>query len=303
MDISKGGKDDDGDDSMKNGSSANGDSSSHLSLSLSKKQRKARTAFTDHQLQTLEKSFERQKYLSVQDRMELANKLELSDCQVKTWYQNRRTKWKRQTAVGLELLAEAGNYAAFQRLYGGATPYLSAWPYAAAAAAQSPHGATPSAIDIYYRQAAAAAAMQKPSLPTSYRMYPSSIPPGMALPGMPAPPPPGAAPMLSGYYAAAAAAAASAGAQQQQQQPPAASRSPATSQSANSEADCERTSSSSRQRLITPSPPLNPGSPPHRERINEEEDRERDEERDIERERERERERDEDDEEELALEV
>jgi len=61
-----------------------------LSLSLSKKQRKARTAFTDHQLQTLEKSFERQKYLSVQDRMELANKLELSDCQVKTWYQNRR---------------------------------------------------------------------------------------------------------------------------------------------------------------------------------------------------------------------
>ena len=52
------------------------------SSSLSKKQRKARTAFTDHQLQTLEKSFERQKYLSVQDRMELANKLGLSDTQV-----------------------------------------------------------------------------------------------------------------------------------------------------------------------------------------------------------------------------
>jgi len=27
-----------------------------------------------------------------------------------------RTKWKRQTSVGLELLAEAGNYNAFQRL-------------------------------------------------------------------------------------------------------------------------------------------------------------------------------------------
>jgi len=27
-----------------------------------------------------------------------------------------RTKWKRQTAVGLELLAEAGNYAAVQRM-------------------------------------------------------------------------------------------------------------------------------------------------------------------------------------------
>ena len=52
--------------------------------------RKARTAFTDHQLQTLEKSFERQKYLSVQDRLELAAKLSLTDTQVKTWYQNRR---------------------------------------------------------------------------------------------------------------------------------------------------------------------------------------------------------------------
>ena len=55
-----------------------------------KKPRKARTAFTDHQLNSLEKTFERQKYLSVQDRMELATKLGLSDTQVKTWYQNRR---------------------------------------------------------------------------------------------------------------------------------------------------------------------------------------------------------------------
>lgn len=76
-----GGKDDEG---YKNGMGMNGSSG------LSKKQRKARTAFTDHQLQTLEKSFERQKYLSVQDRMELANKLGLTDTQVKTWYQNRR---------------------------------------------------------------------------------------------------------------------------------------------------------------------------------------------------------------------
>ena len=50
-----------------------------------KKQRKARTAFSDHQLQTLENNFERQKYLSVQDRMELAAKLNLTDTQVKTW--------------------------------------------------------------------------------------------------------------------------------------------------------------------------------------------------------------------------
>ena len=66
-------------------------SSSSTCSSYSKKQRKARTAFSDNQLQTLETSFERQKYLSVQDRMELAGKLHLTDTQVKTWYQNRRS--------------------------------------------------------------------------------------------------------------------------------------------------------------------------------------------------------------------
>ncbi|XP_066976962.1 barH-like 1 homeobox protein [Macrobrachium rosenbergii] len=150
--------------------------SNDVTTPTAKKQRKARTAFTDHQLQTLEKSFERQKYLSVQDRMELAAKLNLTDTQVKTWYQNRRTKWKRQTAVGLELLAEAGNYAALQRLYGP----TYGWPYppqpasaaaaAAAAAALSPAAAS---VDLYYRQAAAAAALQKP---LAYRLYPPGLP-------------------------------------------------------------------------------------------------------------------------------
>ena len=59
-------------------------------MARSKKPRKARTAFSDHQLTQLERSFERQKYLSVQDRMELAATLNLTDTQVKTWYQNRR---------------------------------------------------------------------------------------------------------------------------------------------------------------------------------------------------------------------
>ncbi|XP_018020076.2 barH-like 1 homeobox protein [Hyalella azteca] len=146
-----------------------------------KKQRKARTAFSDSQLQTLEKNFERQKYLSVQDRMELAAKLGLTDTQVKTWYQNRRTKWKRQTAVGLELLAEAGNFAAVQRLYGTAAGYCHPWSYPppqtavpagiAASAAAAALGMSP--VDLYYRQAAAA--LQKP---LAFRLYP---PPGLQL--------------------------------------------------------------------------------------------------------------------------
>ncbi|XP_047275572.1 barH-like 2 homeobox protein isoform X1 [Homo sapiens] len=67
-----------------------------------KKPRKARTAFSDHQLNQLERSFERQKYLSVQDRMDLAAALNLTDTQVKTWYQNRRCYFSSETrAAGI----------------------------------------------------------------------------------------------------------------------------------------------------------------------------------------------------------
>lgn len=50
--------------------------------------------------------------------------------------------------MGLELLAEAGNYAAFQRLYGGYWAGVPAYPAQPA----------PAAADLYYRQAAATAA-------------------------------------------------------------------------------------------------------------------------------------------------
>ncbi|XP_029470274.1 barH-like 1 homeobox protein [Rhinatrema bivittatum] len=121
-----------------------------------KKPRKARTAFTDHQLAQLERSFERQKYLSVQDRMELAASLNLTDTQVKTWYQNRRTKWKRQTAVGLELLAEAGNYSALQRMF--PSPYF----YSQSLVSNLDPGA---ALYLYRGPSAPPPALQRPLVP------------------------------------------------------------------------------------------------------------------------------------------
>ncbi|CAF1541364.1 unnamed protein product, partial [Didymodactylos carnosus] len=58
--------------------------------------RRTRTVFSDAQLMGLEKRFETQKYLSTPDRIELAGTLNLSQLQIKTWYQNRRMKWKKQ---------------------------------------------------------------------------------------------------------------------------------------------------------------------------------------------------------------
>jgi hypothetical protein len=56
----------------------------------SRKPRRRRTAFTHAQLAYLERKFRCQKYLSVADRGDVADALNLSETQVKTWYQNRR---------------------------------------------------------------------------------------------------------------------------------------------------------------------------------------------------------------------
>lgn len=60
-----------------------------------RKIRKARTVFTTDQIDALEENFTLHKYLSVPQRLKIAKELSLTEQQVKTWFQNRRTKWKR----------------------------------------------------------------------------------------------------------------------------------------------------------------------------------------------------------------
>ncbi|MEQ2270742.1 hypothetical protein XENORESO_011112, partial [Xenotaenia resolanae] len=58
------------------------------------KRKKPRTSFSRVQICELEKRFHRQKYLASAERATLAKALKMTDAQVKTWFQNRRTKWR-----------------------------------------------------------------------------------------------------------------------------------------------------------------------------------------------------------------
>nr|XP_038964263.1 T-cell leukemia homeobox protein 2 isoform X3 [Rattus norvegicus] len=58
------------------------------------KRKKPRTSFSRSQVLELERRFLRQKYLASAERAALAKALRMTDAQVKTWFQNRRTKWR-----------------------------------------------------------------------------------------------------------------------------------------------------------------------------------------------------------------
>uniref|UniRef100_H2YCJ2 Homeobox domain-containing protein n=1 Tax=Ciona savignyi TaxID=51511 RepID=H2YCJ2_CIOSA len=59
------------------------------------KRKGGQVRFSNEQTAELEKKFDGQKYLSPPERKKLAKTLQLSERQVKTWFQNRRAKWRR----------------------------------------------------------------------------------------------------------------------------------------------------------------------------------------------------------------
>jgi len=65
-----------------------------------RKPKRIRTAFSPSQLLKLEQAFEKNQYVVGQERKDLAKSLNLSETQVKVWFQNRRTKSKREVTEG-----------------------------------------------------------------------------------------------------------------------------------------------------------------------------------------------------------
>ncbi|XP_017568034.1 homeobox protein HMX3-B [Pygocentrus nattereri] len=83
------------------------DDSHELDVKSSKKSRpltkkKTRTIFSKRQIFQLESTFDIKRYLSSAERACLASSLQLTETQVKIWFQNRRNKLKRQLSTDFE---------------------------------------------------------------------------------------------------------------------------------------------------------------------------------------------------------
>ncbi|KAH8377791.1 hypothetical protein KR093_007165 [Drosophila rubida] len=81
--------------SSNHSNNANGNSNSNTSNNNGKRKRSwSRAVFTNLQRKGLEIQFQQQKYITKPDRRKLAARLNLTDAQVKVWFQNRRMKWR-----------------------------------------------------------------------------------------------------------------------------------------------------------------------------------------------------------------
>ncbi|KAL4123409.1 hypothetical protein QTP88_015591 [Uroleucon formosanum] len=102
--------------------------------------RKPRQAYSAKQLERLEAEFKTDKYLSVSKRMELSKVLNLTEVQIKTWFQNRRTKWKKQLASKLKIAHRHGYFQPVQHYASLFAPHCYFPAAAASAASSSPSG-------------------------------------------------------------------------------------------------------------------------------------------------------------------
>ncbi|NWR94109.1 NKX31 protein, partial [Furnarius figulus] len=102
-----------------------------LAVTPPKPQKRSRAAFSHSQVLELERKFSHQKYLSAPERAHLAKHLQLTETQVKIWFQNRRYKTKRKqvTAELARLDTPLGGHKGAQLPGASLLALRATWPY------------------------------------------------------------------------------------------------------------------------------------------------------------------------------
>uniref|UniRef100_W5NDT9 Polymerase (DNA directed), mu n=1 Tax=Lepisosteus oculatus TaxID=7918 RepID=W5NDT9_LEPOC len=135
--------------------------------------RRPRTAFTSEQISRLERTFKKHAYLGTREKEELCRKLNLSEKQIKNWFQNRRMKLKRTLqdalaqACHVKVASQLLHYPELQAF--GPSAYSGYYPNQDSTAAYLPLPGLP--------YAPSQALGHLSALPLEAQVHPYSVPP------------------------------------------------------------------------------------------------------------------------------